>query len=128
MTGRGIGAGRSGKIGAMSFPPPTEADIQRIVDLVVETVQPLRIVLFGSAARGELRAGSDLDMIVVVPEGVDTLRIAQQLYVDKARQKVTGILVDFIVTTPDRYERSKHSLGSAYREIERHGRELYAAA
>jgi len=40
---------------------------------------------------------------------------------------VTGVLVDFIVTTPTRYEESKDSLGSVYREVERYGRELYAA-
>lgn len=109
------------------FPAPTQADIQRIVDMVVETVKPLRIVLFGSAARGELRDGSDLDMMVVVPEGADTLRTAQALYRAKSQRGVTGILVDFIVATPDRYEDSKDSLGSVYREVERFGRKLYAA-
>lgn len=111
----------------MTFPAPTEADIQRIVDLVVETAGPLRIVLFGSAARGELRDGSDLDIMVVMPEGTDTLRTAQRLYRAKSRQGVTGILVDFVVTTPGRYEDNKHCLGSVYREVERYGRELYAA-
>ena len=110
----------------MSFPPPTEADIQRVVDLVVATARPLRIVLFGSAARGELRDGSDLDMMVVVPEGTDTLRMSQQLYVEMSRQGV-AIGVDLVVTTPTRLERRKDSLGSVYREVARDGRELYAA-
>lgn len=112
----------------MTFPPPSEADIQRVVNLIMETAKPLRIVLFGSAARGELRVGSDLDIMVVVGEDVDPFRMAQRLYVEKARQRVTGVLVDFVVTTPSRYEASKNSLGSVYREIERFGRELYAAA
>lgn len=111
-----------------AFPAPTPADIQRIVDLVVETVRPLRIVLFGSGARGELRDGSDLDIMVVVADGEDTFRTAQQLYLAKARKRVTGVLVDFVVTTPERYEESKDSIGSVYREVERHGRELYASA
>ena len=113
----------------MSFPPPTEADIQLVVDLVVETVRPLRIVLFGSAARGELREGSDLDMMVVVTEGVDTLRLAQQLHramldIPEVARRVS---VDFVVTTTDRYEARKNSLGSVYRDVDRDGRELYAA-
>ena len=65
--------------------------------------------------------------MVVVPGGSDTLRTAQALYRAKSRHGMTGILVDFIVTTPERYEESKHSLGSVYREVERYGRELYAA-
>ena len=110
----------------MRFPPPTDADIQRVVDLVVQTAQPLRIVLFGSAARGELRDGSDLDMMVVVPEGEDTLRASQRLYVEMARQRVS-VGVDLVVTTPARFDERKGSLGSVFREVARDGHELYAA-
>lgn len=110
-----------------TFPAPTQSDIQRVVGLVVETVQPLRIVLFGSAARGELRPGSDLDMMVVVPEGIDALRAAQRLYVEMARRRESYVCVDFIVTTPSCFEARKDSLGSVYREVSRDGQELYAA-
>ena len=109
------------------FLAPTEADIQGVVALVVETVQPLRIVLFGSAARGELREGSDLDMMVVVPEGVDTLRAAQALYRAKLRAGITGVAVDFVVVTPGEFERHRQSIGMVYREVVRDGRELYVA-
>lgn len=112
----------------MVFPTPTPADIQRVVDFVVATVQPERIVLFGSAARNELAPGSDLDMLVVVAEGTDTLRVAQRLYLAKARHGIARILVDFVVTTPGRHDAHKCDLGSVYLEVERSGRELYAAA
>lgn len=112
----------------MKFPPPTEQDIQRVVDLVVETANPLRIVLFGSAARGELRDGSDLDMMVVVPEGIDTLRAAQQLHVAMGRERDLLVGVDFVVTTPGRFESRRNSLGSVFREVAKDGRELYVAA
>lgn len=111
----------------MEFPAPTDHDIQRVVDLVIETVGPLRIVLFGSAARGELRAGSDLDMMVVVSEGVDELRTAQELYVEMARRGESYACVDFIVTTPSRFEQRRNSCGSVFRDVARYGRELYAA-
>jgi len=111
-----------------SFPIPTEADIQRVVALVVETVQPLRIVLFGSAARGELREGSDLDLMVVMPEGVDTLKVAQALHVAMGRERDLLVGVDFIVTTPSRFETHKDSLGNVCRDVARDGQELYAAA
>lgn len=110
----------------MRFPPPTDADIQRVVDLVVTTVSPLRIVLFGSAARGDMRDGSDLDLMVVMPEDADTLRTSQRLYVEMARQRL-AVGVDLVVTTPARFEERKESLGSVFREVARDGRELYAA-
>lgn len=110
----------------MRFPPPTNDDIQRVVDLVVRVASPQRIVLFGSAARGEMREGSDLDMMVIVPEGVDTLRMSQRLYVEMARKKI-AVGVDLVVTTPSRFDERKDSLGSVFREVARDGRELYAA-
>lgn len=113
----------------MSLPAPTEADIQRIVELVVAEVQPLRVVLFGSAARKELHNGSDVDLMVVVPEGIDTLRTAQRLHVAMFNlpDVAVRVSVDFVVTTPSRFEERRNSLGSVYREVARDGRELYAA-
>jgi len=105
----------------MSHSAPTDADIQRIVDLVVAEVNPLRVVLFGSRARGDHRADSDIDLMVVMPDGVRRLDIAKQLY-------MIGILsTEFVVTTVSAYERRKHSIGLVYGAIEREGRELYAA-
>lgn len=113
---------------ALSLPPSTD-DIQRVVDLVVATAQPLRIVLFGSAARGELQAGSDLDMMVVVPESSDTLRVAQGLHIAMLSipDVAVRVAVDFVVTTPARFEARQHALGSVFRDVARDGRELYAA-
>ncbi len=42
---------------------------QEVVDRIVRAVNPLRIILFGSAAKGEMKAGSDLDVLVVMSEG-----------------------------------------------------------
>ena len=110
----------------MSLSAPTEADIQSIVNLVVAEVSPLRVVLFGSAARGELREHSDVDLMVVVPEGTDQREVAGDLYVclARAREKVP---VNFVVTTPSKFEAHRDTLGLVYREISREGREIYAA-
>lgn len=100
---------------------PTEPDIQRIVDRVVEEVSPLRIMLFGSRARGDSRPDSDIDLMVVMPDGVNRLDIALQLYDLGIRS------TEFVVTTASIYERRKNSIGMVYEDVERDGRELYAA-
>lgn len=109
------------------FPAPSPSDIQRIVELIVETVQPIRIVLFGSGARGELMPGSDLDMLVIVPDGEDELLTAQNLYEEMARRRESFAAVDLLVATPQRFARRRESVGSVFREVAREGRELYAA-
>lgn len=57
--------------------PPQEL-IDEVVRQIVEVAQPLRIILFGSAARGEWNENSDLDILVVMPSGTprrETLRL-----------------------------------------------------
>ena len=51
--------------------------IEQLVRRIIEIVQPLRIILFGSAARGEMNPDSDIDVLVVMPEGVHRRRTAQ---------------------------------------------------
>jgi len=52
---------------------PDQID-SRVIDMLVQRsvdiVHPLRIILFGSAARGEMHLDSDIDVLVVMPEGI----------------------------------------------------------
>jgi predicted nucleotidyltransferase len=50
---------------------PDPAVLQELVRRVVDSVQPLRIILFGSAARGEMGPNSDLDALIVVTDQSD---------------------------------------------------------
>jgi len=98
--------------------------IDELVQRIVEEVHPLRIILFGSAVTGEVRANSDIDLLVVMPEGVHRRRIAQFLY-----QKIIGLGVpfDILVATPDDLQKHKNNIGLIYRTILQEGREVYAA-
>lgn len=54
--------------------------IQNAVERIVDRVQPRRIFLFGSAARGEMHEDSDLDFLVVIPDGRDCMETAFMLH------------------------------------------------
>ena len=98
--------------------------IEQLVRRIIELVQPLRIILFGSAARDEMGPDSDIDVLVVMPEGVHRRRTAQLLY----RQiRGLGVPFDILVATPDDLERHKDNIGLIYQSILREGREVYAA-
>ena len=62
-----------------AFKQATPIVIKKLVRNVVKCVDPIRIILFGSAARGDMEAHSDLDLLVVMPEGVHRRRTAQKL-------------------------------------------------
>src|SRR5690348_3959414 len=58
-----------------------EALLAEAVRRLVEALQPERIYLFGSRARGDAHADSDYDLLVVVPEAHDsTLHLSQRAY------------------------------------------------
>ena len=72
--------------------------IQDIVRRVVETVQPQRVVLFGSRARGDSRPDSDFDLLVITESDEPRYRRSIPLYVALADLPVE---VEVVVYTPD---------------------------
>jgi len=99
-------------------------ELDAIVQRVVDIFHPLRIILFGSAARGEAGKDSDIDLLVVMPEGTSRLATAEKLHM-----RMFGIpaAVDFLVATPSDLDRHRDNIGLVYRTILREGKELYAA-
>lgn len=102
---------------------PDPKIIDELVRRIVEIVHPLRIILFGSAARGNLGPNSDLDVLVVMPDGVHRRRTAQLLY-----RQITGLRVpfDILVATPTDLEKHRDNIGLIYRTVLREGKEVYA--
>jgi predicted nucleotidyltransferase len=98
--------------------------VDNLVSQVVEAVHPLRIILFGSAARGEMRPDSDIDLLVVMPEGTDSRAITRLLYnqVDMAEKDF-----DLVVATPGVLEKYKDNCALVYKWAIKEGREVYAA-
>ncbi len=54
--------------------------LDEAVRRIVERVHPSAIVLFGSAARDELGPHSDLDFLIIMPDGSECREIAKVLY------------------------------------------------
>jgi predicted nucleotidyltransferase len=102
---------------------PNEQQVKELVRQIVEAVHPLRIILFGSAARGEAGSESDIDVMVVMPEGTHRRHTAQHLY-----RSIRGVTTPFdvLVATPNDLEKHRHNPGLIYRDILEEGRTVYA--
>jgi predicted nucleotidyltransferase len=59
---------------------PLDAALDVLVRRIVEVAQPDRIILFGSAARGEMGADSDIDLLVVKKDVEHRGHLAQEIY------------------------------------------------
>ena len=99
-----------------------DATLQALIDRIVETVDPLRIILFGSRALGTAGPDSDYDLPVVMPEGVAEREVAGDLYFHK---RGIDAAVDFLVATNATLERHRHNSGLIYKEILDTGAEVY---
>lgn len=103
--------------------PDTEL-LNEIVRRIVESVNPLRVVLFGSAAHGRMGPSSDLDILVVMPDGVHRRKTAQKIY-----RSLYGIGFSkdiVVVTESDTREYGDNPSLVIYPAL-REGRELYNA-
>ena len=72
--------------------------IRDIVRRIVETVQPEKVILFGSRARGDARPNSDFDMLVIKQSDEPRYRRSIPLYVALADLPVE---VEVMVYTPE---------------------------
>ena len=103
---------------------PDPALVEDLVRRIVAVAHPLRIILFGSAARGEMGPHSDLDVLVVVPDGVDRRATARAAY----RNMIgLGHPTDIVVATESDLRRYGHNFSLVYSPALREGREIYVA-
>lgn len=103
---------------------PSNKLLKQLTQTIVGHVHPLRIVLFGSRARGTAGPDSDIDLMIVMPNGTHRRHTAQKLY-----RKIQGIGTpyDLVVATPYDLERYGNSPGLIYRDILREGKVVYDA-
>ena len=92
------------------------------IELITREFDPLRIILFGSRARGEARQDSALDLLIVLPEiqnkravTIDLMRTLSSLPVSK----------DVVVTTPQEINERGDAIGLVLRPALREGITVY---
>ena len=97
--------------------------LDEIIRRVVEVAQPERIILFGSAARGDMTRNSDVDLLIIKEGGDANLRA--QIY-----EKMYGVrvAVDAILVSPTDVERYKDSHALVIKPALQEGRVVYEAA
>lgn len=103
---------------------PDQQIIDELVRRIVEAVNPRRIILFGSAARGAMGPDSDLDVLVVMPDGVHRRRTAQEIY--KCLRGL-GFAKDVVVVTESDIGEYGDNPSLVLYPALRQGKELYHA-
>ncbi len=99
-----------------------EETLQEIIRRIVEVAQPEKIILFGSAARGEMCFHSDVDLLVIKRGEFHQSRLTGEIYMNLFG---VGQAVDVIVVTPEEVERYRHTHCLVIKPALQEGRVVY---
>ena len=103
----------------------SQRTIRKAVELLRKASNPVRIILFGSYARGDMNETSDLDFLVVEKEikarRMETVRLRDVL-------SPLRIPVDVLIVSEKSYNEWKDSPGTVIYEAAIEGKVVYGAA
>ncbi len=102
----------------------SDRTLREIVRRVVEVARPQRIIVFGSAARGQMGPNSDVDLLIIKRGKFDYDRLVGDIYMNLHG---VGQAVDVIVATPAQVRRYRHTHCLVIAPALREGKEVYRA-
>ncbi|MFC6222831.1 nucleotidyltransferase domain-containing protein [Hymenobacter artigasi] len=104
----------------------TEAQIQAVVQRIVEGYAPDRIILFGSYAYGTPTENSDLDLLIIKRDA-EVRRSERAVAIWSLLWGAQLPAMDILIRTPAEMERAAGVFQSVETIAEQQGRLLYAA-
>jgi predicted nucleotidyltransferase len=97
-------------------------EIESVTEQIIKEYRPDKIILFGSAARGELEGGSDADFLIIKKEtpyyGADRIR-------ELSRLIKRNIPIDLLVYRPEEFEKRLKMGDPFLKAILKEGKVLY---
>jgi uncharacterized protein len=104
----------------------TEPMLEKMVESIVREVDPERIVLFGSRARGDAGEESDIDLLVVErePFGPGRSRLAETNRISRSIA-FARVPTDVLLYSAEEVEKWRDSVNHVIGRCRREGRVLY---
>lgn len=99
--------------------------VAEAVRRITEEAHPLRVVLFGSAVRGDMGPDSDLDFLVVMPDDADRLAVAYRLH---RCLRGLGCAKDIVVVLDSEVAAQRDNPSMIIHTALTEGKEVYRAA
>ncbi len=102
----------------------TEDILNTVVERILNVAKPKRIILFGSAATGQMTPDSDLDLLVIEPEVKN-----HREEIIRLREAVgdVDISVDVFAMDVERFEETKEVIGGLAYPANKYGKVIYEA-
>lgn len=122
---RSMGKPRTDREGLFLYKGKTIEDwLPSVVERVVEQFDPLKVILFGSLARGEPNFDSDVDLLVVF-ERVELENKRDLTVAIRVALAEIPVPVDIVVTDVDEIRRRGHLVGPILRPALEEGKVVH---
>lgn len=97
-------------------------EVEDIVRQIIEKYEPMKIILFGSATKGEFSRDSDIDLLIIKEK---TPYVGRERTRELRRLIKKKLAVDFLIYRPEEFN-ERVQLGDPFiKTILREGRVLY---
>lgn len=96
--------------------------LNEVIDRITRKFNPVRIILFGSWARGDATKDSDLDLLVVLSKVEHKRKAAIAIGNSLSNLPISK---DILVTTPDEIEKYGKTVGDILRPALEEGKIIY---
>lgn len=104
----------------------TPKKVKAVINKIIETSRPHKIIIFGSYVRGAINLNSDLDVLVITGNEVRNPRKESV----RIRRALKGILMpmDILVIQESSLEKVANTPGLIYRDAIKNGKIVYESA
>ena len=102
-----------------------QRQIDEAISILTETAHPLRIILFGSYARGDMREDSDVDLLIIEDEVNDRRQEMARL---RKALTVLSLPVDVLVVSKYDFNKWSEAPSTTLYWAKREGKVVYEAA
>jgi predicted nucleotidyltransferase len=102
-----------------------EKTVNEIVRRILSVAAPDKIILFGSAATGQMTRDSDIDLLIVAADPGNQRKESVRL---RGMLRGLGYPFDVIVISTEWFEESKDVIGGIAYPANKYGRVIYEAA
>lgn len=98
---------------------------REIIRRILSVAKPDRIILFGSAAAGQMTRDSDIDLLILETLPDDVRKESSRL---RGALRGLGFPFDVFVMASERFEETKNVIGGIAYPANKYGRVIYEAA
>lgn len=98
--------------------------LNKIVEIIVKTVSPEKVILFGSRARGDFSETSDYDLLIVKDSTENERALTTRIY-NRLFEEHISSEIDLIASSSEKLIQNRNNVGFIYKSVHDEGIILY---